>query len=133
MATVKSFTDLEIWKRSRILANRVFVLCKEDRLSKDFALKDQMNRSAGAIMDNIAEGFGRGSKLEFIQFLTIARGSIAELQSQLCRCMDRQYIISETLDTLYKECEEISKMITSFISYLNKTEFKGQKFKSRVN
>ena len=63
MATVKSFTDLEIWKRSRILANRVFVLCKEDRLSKDFALKDQMNRSAGAIMDNIAEGFGRGSKL----------------------------------------------------------------------
>ena len=132
MGTVKSFTELEIWKKARVLEKEIFTLCKQGLLSKDYSLKDQMNRSAGAIMDNIAEGFGRGSRLEFIQFLTIARGSAAELQSQLFRCLDRQYIEAGTQQRLFEQCDEIAKMITSFIAYLNKTDFKGQKFKSRV-
>jgi four helix bundle protein len=107
-------------------------LTKEAPLSRDFGLRDQMNRSCGSIMDNIAEGFGRGSKLEFIQFLSIARGSTAELQSQLIRCLDRNYISSAIFEPLFNECEEISKMITGFIEYLNKSGYRGQKFKDRV-
>ena len=83
-------------------------------------------------MDNVAEGFGRGSRLEFIQFLTVARGSLAELQSQLHRCFDRNYLTSSDLNPLLQECDKITKMITGFIEYLNKSEFKGQKFKDRV-
>ena len=82
MATFKSYTELDLWQRARTLENKIFKLTNEGSLSRDFALKDQMNRATGAIMDNIAEGFGRGSKLEFIQFLTISRGSVSELQSQ---------------------------------------------------
>ncbi|HEX8314515.1 MAG TPA: four helix bundle protein, partial [Flavisolibacter sp.] len=70
MATITSFTDLEIWKLAVELHNEIFDLSKVEPLSKDFSLKDQMNRSSGSVMDNIAEGFGRGGRLEFIQFLT---------------------------------------------------------------
>ncbi|HEY0749503.1 MAG TPA: four helix bundle protein [Chitinophagaceae bacterium] len=132
MATFRSYTELDLWQRARALENKIFNLTKNGSLAKDYGLKDQMNRSTGAIMDNIAEGFGRGSKLEFIQFLTISRGSAAELQSQLYRCLDRGYIEKELVEQLIEDCEDISKMITSFIAYLNKSEFKGQKFKSRT-
>ena len=132
MATFKSYTELDLWQRARTLENKIFKLTNEGSLSRDYALKDQMNRATGAIMDNIAEGFGRGSRLEFIQFLTISRGSVSELQSQLYRCMDRKYIEKDLADQLIEDCENISKMITSFIAYLNKSEYKGQKFKSRI-
>ena len=82
-------------------------------------------------MDCIAEGFGRGSRLEFIQFLTIARGSAAEVQSQLYRCLDRKYFSREQFQELYDLADEVCKMITGFIEYLNKSSYKGQKFKDR--
>lgn len=92
MATIQKFEDLEIWQLARELAKEIFILTQTDKLSGDFSLKDQMNRSAGSIMDNIAEGFGRGSRLEFIQFLNISTGSADELKSQLYRCLDREFI-----------------------------------------
>ena len=72
MATVKRFEDLEIWQMARELENKVFEETQKGKLSKDYKLKDQMNSAAGSIMDNIAEGFGRGSRLEFVQFLSIS-------------------------------------------------------------
>lgn len=83
MPTIKKFEDLEVWQKARLLENKIFELMHSTKLSKDFELKNQMNKSAGSIMDNIAEGFGRGSRNEFIQFLTISRGSLTELQSQI--------------------------------------------------
>jgi len=82
-------------------------------------------------MDNIAEGFGRGSRLEFIQFLTISRGSGAELQSQLYRSLDRKYINQLQFEELYSYTDNVCKMLTGFIAYLNKSPIKGQKFKTR--
>ena len=93
MATIQKFEDLEIWQLARQLAKEIFLLTKTEKLSKDFSLKDQMDRSAGSIMDNIAEGFGRSSRLEFVQFLSITTASADELKSQLYRCLDRDYII----------------------------------------
>jgi four helix bundle protein len=131
MGTIQRFEDLEIWQKARVMENKIFLFTKSGQLSKDYNLKDQMNRSSGSVLDNTAEGFGRGSRLEFIQFLTVARGSVAEIQSQMYRCLDRKYCSSEQFQEYYDLADEICKMITGFIGYLNKTEFKGQKFKER--
>ena len=83
-------------------------------------------------MDNIAEGFGRGSKLEFINSLTIAKGEAEELKSQLYRGLDNNYISKTFFEELYNETELPIKKIGAFISYLNKSNIRGQKFKERI-
>lgn len=132
MATIQKFEELEIWKKARILSTKVYPLTFKEPVSSDFRIKDQMRGSSGSIMDNIAEGFERGSKLEFINSLTIAKGETGELKSQLYRCLDNNYITQKLFDELYNLADELTKMITSFINYLNKTNIKGQKFKNRT-
>ena len=132
MATIQRFEDLEIWKKSRILSDKVYPLTFKEPIASDFRMKDQLRGSAGSIMDNIAEGFERGSKLEFINSLTISKGETGELKSQLYRCLDNKYISQKIFDELYNLANELTKMLTSFISYLNKTKIKGQKFKNRT-
>ena len=131
MPTIQKFEDLEIWKLARILSKDIFDLTKTAKLSKDYSLKDQMNRSSGSIMDNIAEGFGRASRLEFIQFLSISCGSADELKSQLYRCLDREYFLQKDFDKLYEQSFVINKKIHGFIKYLNTSIIKGTKFKDR--
>ncbi len=132
MATIQKFEDLEIWQLARQLAKEIFLLTKTERLSKDFPLKDQMNRSAGSIMDNIAEGFGRSSRLEFVQFLSIATGSADELKSQIYRCLDRNYIIETEFEYYYEKTNAVYKKTNGFIKYLNTSAIKGPKFKDRA-
>jgi four helix bundle protein len=132
MATIQRFEDLEVWQLSRELAKDIFMLTQNGKLSKDYSLKDQMNRSSGSIMDNIAEGFGRGSRLEFIQFLSISTGSSDELKSQLYRCLDKEYLTKEIFDTLYEKTNALYKKINGFIKYLNTSLVKGTKFKERT-
>jgi four helix bundle protein len=131
MATIQKFEELEIWKLSRILAGKIYPLTFIEPIKSDFRIKDQMRGSAGSIMDNIAEGFERGSKLEFINSLTIAKGEVGELKSQLYRCLDNKYILQNLFDELYNLADQLTKMITSFINYLNKSKIRGQKFKNR--
>jgi four helix bundle protein len=83
-------------------------------------------------MDNAAEGFERGSKLEFINFLTISKGSTREIKSQLYRALDRKYLSQEQFDYFYSPADELTKRTTSFMNYLNRSQFKGQKFKNRI-
>jgi len=132
MSTIQKFEDLEIWQLARVLAKDIFLLTQNGKLSKKFSLKDQMGRSSGSIMDNIAEGFGRASRLEFIQFLIISTGSADELKSQLYRCLDKEYISKDIFDTLYEKTNAIYKKINGFIKYLNTTLVKGTKFKERT-
>lgn len=132
MATIKRFEDIEAWQKARVLANEIHLISVATGLAKDYRLKDQINASAGSTMDNIAEGFERGGKLEFINFLSIAKGSAGEVKSQLYRLMDRKYINDEKFDELYKLAEDISHMIGGWISYLNKSDIKGTKFKDRI-
>lgn len=132
MATIQKFEDLEIWQLSRALSKDIYVLTQTGNLAKDFSLKDQMNRSSGSIMDNIAEGFGRGSRLEFIQFLSISTGSADELKSQPYRCLDREYINKGIFEDLYERANAVYKKINGFIKYLNSSLVRGTKFKERV-
>ena len=132
MSTVKSFRDLEIWQLAIELDKKIHELTKIEIIAKDFAFKDQINRSAGSIADNIAEGFGRGGRLEFIQFLSIARASASEVQSQLSRGLSRNFFPKELFDELYELAEKIGNKIGAFIKYLNQSEIKGPKFQNRT-
>jgi four helix bundle protein len=132
MATIRKFEDLDIWQLARQLSKEIKLLTDTEIFSKEFKLKDQMKRSSGSIMDNIAEGFDRDSRLEFVNFLSIAKGSCGELKSQLYRCLDYKLTKEENFNLLYKQTEEISAKIAGFIIYLNKSLIKGNKFKDRT-
>ena len=82
-------------------------------------------------MDNIAEGFGRQGNNEFMNFLSIANGSLLEVKSQLYRALDRKYIAAEEFNDLEMRIQEITKMIAALISYIGKSDFRGKKFRAR--
>jgi four helix bundle protein len=133
MATIKRFEDLEVWQLARAFANAVFETYTNNvSFSKDFELKNQINASSGSVMDNIAEGFGRGGRNEFINFLSIAKGSIEESKSQLYTALDRRFIAQQKFDALYNQAEALCKKIGAFMNYLNAATYKGAKFKNRT-
>ena len=88
MAHYNSFEDLGIYLLSREICQEVWKLINETSLAKDYKLRDQINGSSGSVMDNIAEDFGRGGNKEFINFLSIAKGSCCETKAQLSKFMN---------------------------------------------
>ncbi len=132
MATITKFEELEVWQLARELTSEIFKLFTTSAdFSKDYKLKDQINGSSGSVMDNIAEGFERGGRNEFINFLTFSKGSAGEVKSQLYRALDRKYISQDHFDRLYEKTDLIGKKIGAFINYLNSSSHKGNKFKNR--
>jgi four helix bundle protein len=131
MTTVTSFEDLKIWQKARALSRRIYTLTFEPPISQDYRFRDQIRGSSGSIMDNIAEGFERSSRLEFINSLSIAKGEAGELRSQLYRGLDIGYFTQTVFNELFHEASDLSKSLYAFIDYLNKSVYKGQKFKGR--
>jgi four helix bundle protein len=128
MATINRFEDLEIWKEARRLAIEIHLISTETELKNDYRFKDQIKASSGSVMDNIAEGFERDGNIEFRQFLSIAKGSAGETRSQLYRVFDFGYINETKFELLKKDYENLSGKVKNFITYLNKKDFKGNKF-----
>lgn len=128
MAKINRFEDIEAWQEARKLSKEIYTLSQTTKLQSDFSLKDQILRSSGSVMDNIAEGFERGGRKEFIQFLSIAKGSCGETRSQLYRMADRLYIDQPAHNKLSLQAESISKRINAFIQYLKNSEIQGMKY-----
>jgi four helix bundle protein len=122
---VKNFEDLEIWKDARALTRGIYQLTKDSKFSKDFALRDQIQRAAVSIMSNIAEGFERGGNQEFIQFLYVAKASCGEVRSQLYVALDQSYIAPKDCDDASKSFRRLSIMISNLIDYLKSSGMKG--------
>jgi 2-aminomuconate deaminase len=134
MATIKKFEDLEIWQIARELHLQIYNITETTpSLARDFELKDQIRRSSGSAMDNIAEGFGRSSRLEFIQFLSIAKAAAAEVQSQLIRSIGRKDISQDTFTSLNDLALKVGNKTGAFIKYLNESDIRGQKFNNRIS
>lgn len=126
---INKFEDLGVWQEARELCKEVYSLISEAEFSKDYALLNQINRSSGSVMDNIAEGFGRSGNKEFIQYLSVSKASCMEVKSQLYRALDRQYMKREKADELISKTQSLINQLGGFINYLKQSEFKGSKFK----
>ena len=129
MGKVEKFEDLEVWKLGRVICQKVEILFQDTALGKNYSLRNQMERSSGSIMDNIAEGFGRGGDQEFINFLSYSKGSATELKSQLYRALDKSLISQDEFDSLASDCTQADNRIGAFMAYLRKSELRGIKFK----
>lgn len=130
MATISRFEDLEVWKLAFQQTKDFDLLVEETTLSKNFELRNQMDASSGSVMDSIAEGFDRSGNSEFKNMLVIAKGSNVEFRSQLYRCLNRKHITQERFDLLCERNILLGNKIMAFIIYLQKTTFRGQRYKS---
>jgi four helix bundle protein len=126
---IEKFEDLHIWQEARELNVLIYKVTGFDPFNRDFKLKDQIRNASGSIMDNIAEGFGRGGNKEFNNFLSIANGSNNEVRSQLYRAFDCQYIDKDQLHELLKRTESIAQKIRNLSDHLKNSQFRGAKFK----
>jgi four helix bundle protein len=115
MATIERFEEIISWKEARVLNGVIGKMIDSGKFKSNYRLINQIEGSAGSIMDNIAEGFERGGNKEFIQFLCIAKGSCGELRSQLYRALDRDYISDKECNSLLVHAMKISSLIQKLI------------------
>jgi four helix bundle protein len=127
VATYKSFEDLPVWQKAMDLADALFDATETEAFRHRFSLRDQMERAALSVSSNIAEGFERGTREEFLAFLYIARGSCGELRSQLAFCHRRKLIAASLYEQLRELCLSVSRQLGAFAGYLRDSELKGQR------
>ena len=132
MATINEFEDLEIWQLAREQCKIVNGYLKVFIIQREFELIGQIRRSSGSVMDNIAEGFERGGNPEFINFLSISKGSNGELRSQLYRALDIELISQVDFNIFVESNSKLSKKINAFIQYLKNSDIKGIKYKRKL-
>ena len=122
MTTIKRFEDLECWQEARAFVNLIYYLVNKAAFKKDFELVGQVKRSAISSMANIAEGFHRNSKKDFMKFLDYARSSIAETISHCYIALDLNYITETDLNQVKRQADTIWRKVNKLISYLNKAQ-----------
>ena len=131
MATIHQFEELDIWQLSRKLYQKISLLSEYLRKKHEYRFAEQIKSAAGSIMDKIAEGFKRSSRLEFLNSLSISKGECGEVKSPLYRYFDDGYITEEQFKEYYEYADKVSKKIANFVKYLNSSEIRGLKFKDR--
>ena len=116
---ITRFEEIRAWQESRILIRMIYQSVRNNKsFWNDYKFREQITSAAVSTMSNIAEGFSRRTKKEFVQFLFIAKGSCAEVQSQLYVALDQGYILEDNFKELYAKSEEVAKILSGFITYL---------------
>lgn len=115
------FEDIVVWQKSRDLVKAIYLISSKGEFSRDFHLKNQIRKAVISIPSNIAEGFGRHSKKEFLNYLSIARGSLFEVRCQLILAYDLRYISTKELDDLASNCFEINRLLGGLRKAIKKT------------
>ena len=128
MATVTKIEDLQIWQMAREQCKEIYKITGYTNFAKDTRFVQQIRSASGSVMDNIAEGFARTGNKEFLQFLSTAKGSCAEVQSQLYRAFDANFISDKEFKTLYDFNTKLSCMIYNLMTSLKKSDYKGNKY-----
>ena len=116
---IRRFEEIGGWKEARALATRICEISNQGKFTADFGLRDQIRRASVSIMANIAEGFGRGGKAEFIRFLRISRASALETKSHLYIALDLGYLDSKEFETLHQQIITVTRLVGGFINYLS--------------
>jgi len=123
---MKQYTDLDVWLKARELASLCYEVTKSFPKEEIFGLISQIRRSAVSVPSNIAEGCGRNSSRDTIQFLFISRGSLYELETQLFISFDLKYLNNEQLDMVVNKITECKKLVNGFINYYESLTTKNQ-------
>lgn len=121
MGKFSKFEEIQAWQKAKDVTLAIYQITCNSEFGKDFGLKDQIRRASVSIMANIAEGHGRKTNAEFANFLNIARGSVAEVQSHLYVAVGLKYINQMEFDELYQTLTEISRMLLALAQYLRST------------
>ena len=126
--TTRKFEDLDIWKKARLLTGEIYKITRHGRLAKDYGLANQIQRASVSVMSNIAEGYERGGNQEFLQFLSIAKGSCGEVRCQLYVALDQGYIATDRAEHLIDQHRKLSIMLYNFMEHLKGSKLKGPKY-----
>lgn len=129
MSKIQKFEDILAWQKARELTKGIYVHARSGPFAKDFGLRDQIQRASVSIMGNVAEGFDRGDDKEFIQFLSISKGSCGEVKSHLYVALEQQYINATQFNRLYNSADEVGRLLAGFMVYLKQSDRHGRKFK----
>ena len=129
MGSLKTFKEIKAWQLAIQLARAVYQVSAREPFFRDFSLKNQIRDAVVSISSNIAEGFEREGRKEFIQFLTVAKGSTAEVQTQIRIAWEVKYITDDEFCNLDQICTEIIGLISGFLKYLRSVDIEGNKFK----
>ncbi len=111
MKKIERFEDLVAWQKSRKLTQKIYKVTRQGDFAKDFGLSGQIQRASVSIMSNIAEGFERGGRKEFHQFLSVAKASCAEVRSQLYVALDIGYLDESEFNEVLNQAEEVGKIV----------------------
>ena len=130
--TIERFEDIKAWQKARGMTKAVYGITKAGDFARDFSLRNQIQAASVSTMSNIAEGFERGGDKEFIQFLSHSKGSCGELRSQLYVALDQNYITPIKFDEIYSQASEVGRLISGFMTYLQRSRVGGQKFRGRA-
>lgn len=117
---ITRFEEIEGWQVGRELTRRVYAVAGKGAFARDTGLKDQIQRAAGSVMHNIAEGFDGGSNAEFIKFLRYSQRSASEVQSQLYVALDQNYVSAEDFAQIYDLADHARSKVGGFIAYLQR-------------
>ncbi|KKR62135.1 hypothetical protein A2643_02105 [Candidatus Nomurabacteria bacterium RIFCSPHIGHO2_01_FULL_39_220] len=126
MATISKFEDLVCFNKARELTKAIY---QEFKDCKDYGFKDQITRASVSVLSNIAEGFERGTKSEYLNYLYIAKGSAGEVRAQLYVAYDAEYVNMEKFKYLSGLASECSRLIQSFAEKVKKGMHAGTQFK----